>query len=199
MALELRRLVGVVAEQGDAVGAEREQHLRRGGVVALVLAVAEREVGLVGVEAGVLQGVGVELGVQADAPALLAEVEQEPAGRGDPLDRLAQLRAAVAALGAEDVAGQALAVRPHERRVAAGGAALERTLPVAEGEGEVLPAVGQPVEGQDAGGRGVAVGEAQRDGDRGAHAGRRLGREVGERGEHRRGRRERAGHVSSSA
>ena len=97
-ALELRGLVGVVAEQGDAVGAEGEQHLRGGGVVALVLAAPEREVGLVGVEAGVLQGVRVELGVEADAPALLAQVEQEPAGRGDPLDRLAQLRAAVAAL-----------------------------------------------------------------------------------------------------
>ena len=63
---------------------------------------------------GVLQGVRVQLGVQADPPALLPEVEQEAAGRGDALDGLAQLRSAVAALGAEDVAGQALAVDADE-------------------------------------------------------------------------------------
>ena len=68
-------------------------------VVALVLAVPERQVRLVGVEAGVLQRVRVELGVEADAPALLAQVEQEAAGVGDPLDRLAQLGPAVAPLG----------------------------------------------------------------------------------------------------
>ena len=95
---------------------ERLQHLRGDRVVALVLAVAEREVRLVGVEAGVLQRVGVELGVQADAAPLLPQVQQEAAGVGDPLDGLAQLRPAVAALAAEHVAGEALAVRPDQRR-----------------------------------------------------------------------------------
>ena len=94
------------------------QHLRGDGVVALVLGVAEREVGLVGVQARVLQRVGVELGVEADAAALLSQVQQEPAGVGDALDGLAQLRAAVAPLAAEDVAGEALAVRPDQRRPA---------------------------------------------------------------------------------
>lgn len=57
------------------------------------------------VEALVLEGVGVELVVEADAAALLAEVEQDAAAVGDALDRLAQLRATVAAGRAEDVAG----------------------------------------------------------------------------------------------
>lgn len=54
---------------------------------------------------GVGVGVGVELVVEADAAALLAEVEQDAAAVGDSLDRLAQLRATVAAGRAEDVAG----------------------------------------------------------------------------------------------
>jgi hypothetical protein len=60
--------------------------------------VPEREVGLVGVETPVLQRVGVELGVETDAAPLLTQVEQEAAALGDPLDRLPQLRPAVAAL-----------------------------------------------------------------------------------------------------
>ena len=74
--VELRGLVGVVGEQRDPVDAERAQHLGGHGVVALVRGVAEGEVGLVGVEAGVLQRVGVELGVEPDAAALLPQVEQ---------------------------------------------------------------------------------------------------------------------------
>src|SRR3954467_10420787 len=47
--VELRRLVRVVGQQPDAVGPDGGQHLRGGGVVALVLAVAVGQVGLVGV------------------------------------------------------------------------------------------------------------------------------------------------------
>jgi hypothetical protein len=42
------------------------------GVVAAVLAVAEREVGVVRVEAGVLEAVGVEVRIQTDPAVLLA-------------------------------------------------------------------------------------------------------------------------------
>nr|WP_244524310.1 hypothetical protein [Geodermatophilus dictyosporus] len=173
--LELGGLVGVVRQQPHPVGAQRGQHLRGGGVVALVLAAAEGQVGLVGVEAGVLEGVGVELGVQADAAALLAQVQQDAAGVGDELGRLAQLRPAVAPLAAEHVAGQALAVRAHQRRLAAGRATVDRAAPVAQPEGQVLPAVGQAGEGEHLGGRAVPVGEAQRDGHPGADGRRRRG------------------------
>ena len=77
---------------------------------------AEREVGLVGVEALVLQQVGVELAVQADASPFLPQVQQISAGFRNPLDGFAELRAAVAPLAAEDVAGEALAVRPDQGR-----------------------------------------------------------------------------------
>src|SRR5581483_7234 len=104
--VELERLVRVVAQQADAVGAERVQHLRGGRVVALVVAVAQGTVRGVGVEALVLKRVRVQLRVQADAPTLLTQVKQVTAGLGDPLGGLTQLRTAVAALGAEHVAGQ---------------------------------------------------------------------------------------------
>ena len=51
---ELPGLVGVVAQERDPGHAERMQHLRRGDVAALVLAVAERDVGLVRVGTVVL-------------------------------------------------------------------------------------------------------------------------------------------------
>ena len=76
---------------------------------------AQCDVGLVGVQAPVLQGVGVELGVKADATSLLPQIQQEATGVGDPLDGLPQLRAAVASLTAEYVSGEALAVRPDQR------------------------------------------------------------------------------------
>ena len=63
---------------------EGREHLGGRGVVAVVLPEAEGDVGLVGVEAVVLQGVGVELVVEPDAAALLAQVEQEAADVGDP-------------------------------------------------------------------------------------------------------------------
>jgi hypothetical protein len=72
--------------------------LRR--VAAFVLAVTQREVRLIGVEARVLERVSVELRVQADATPLLPQVQQVPAGIGDSLDCFAQLGAAVTSLTA---------------------------------------------------------------------------------------------------
>jgi len=120
--------------------------LRRDEVVAFVLAVAECEVGLVRVQSHVLQRVGVELGVEADATPLLAQVEQEPAGVRDALDGLADLRSAVASLTAEDIAGQTLAVWPDQRHWAARRVRGARSGVVAESESEMFPAVGQPGE-----------------------------------------------------
>jgi hypothetical protein len=58
------------------------------------VAVTQREVRLIGVEARVLQRVSVELGVQADATPLLPQVQQVTAGIGDAFDGFAQLGAA---------------------------------------------------------------------------------------------------------
>jgi hypothetical protein len=164
-AAELLGLVRVVAQQPGPVGAQREQHLGGRGVVPLILAPSERQVRLVRVQPSLLQRVRVQLGVQADAAALLAQIEQEPPGVGDAFHRLAQLRPAVAALAAEHVAGQAFAMRPHQRRPAAGRRLHQRPPPVAEAERDVFPAVDQPVERQHTGSGRIPVGEAQRHGD----------------------------------
>ena len=83
--------------------------------LALGHAPDEREIGLVGVEAGVLKRVGVQLVVETDAASLLAEVEQVATSHGDPLDCLPELWATVAALAAGDVPGEAFAVRADQR------------------------------------------------------------------------------------
>ena len=85
--VQLGCLVRVVAQQGYPVQPQGTQHLRRDRVVAAVLAVAEREVGVVRVEAGVLEAVGVELRIQTDPAALLAQEEQEPPDLRDAPDR----------------------------------------------------------------------------------------------------------------
>src|SRR5579862_8157200 len=140
---ELPGLVGVVAEERDARHAERVQHLRGGDVAALVRAVAEREVRLVRVDTGVLQCIRIELRVEPDAATFLPQVEEIAAGRGDALDRLAQLRPAVAPLAPEDVSGKALAVGADQRDTIVvggmGGGAI------AEREREVLAVVDEPV------------------------------------------------------
>jgi hypothetical protein len=142
-AAQLSALVRVVAQQRDTAGTQRVQHLGGAGVVALVGPVAEREIRVVGVQAPVLQRIGVELLVQSDAASLLAQVQHVPAALGDPLDRLAQLRPAVAPLAAEHVPGEAFTVQPHQRQPGGGGPA--------ELECHVLPRVGQVGEGDDRG------------------------------------------------
>jgi len=112
---ELPRLFRVVAEEPDRRCAQCVQHLGGGRVIAFVLAMAECEVGLIGVQPGVLQCVGVDLGVEPYAAAFLAQVQQVAAGFGNQFDRLPQLSAAVAPLAAQHITGQAFAVNAHER------------------------------------------------------------------------------------
>ena len=102
-----------------------------------------------------MQRVGVELVVQSDAAPLLTQVQHVPAVLGDPLDRFAQLRPAVASLAAEHITGEAFTVQAHQRQPGRGGPA--------EFEGHVLLRVGQAGEADDRGSGGVAVRETQRD------------------------------------
>ena len=140
---QLSTLVRVVAQQSDAVGAERVQHLSRAGVVALVGLVAEREIRVIGIQTTILQRVGVEFVIQSDAAPFLAQIQHVAAVLGDPLNRFAQLRPAVAPLAAEYVTGQAFTVQAHQRR-------RRRGRP-AEFQGHVLLSVGQPGEADDRG------------------------------------------------
>ena len=103
----------------------------------------EREIRVVRIQAAILQHVGVEFVIQSDAAPLLTQVQHVPAVFGDPLDRFAQLRPAVASLAAEHVTGEAFTVQAHQRLLGRGG--------TAELEGHVLLRVGQAGEGDDRG------------------------------------------------
>ena len=140
---------------------ERAQHLRGDDVVALVLAVSQRDVRLVGVQPRVLQRVGVELGVEPDAAPLLPQVQQVAAGLGDALDGLAQLRPAVAALAAEHVAGEAFAVRP-DSGADPGSLAVTAAARSPRPKARCSRPSTSPSKREHAGGRGVPVGEPQR-------------------------------------
>ncbi len=139
--LEAGDLARVVGHQLDRLHAERVQHVGGDAVVALVVAEAQGLVGLDGVEAVVLQLVGADLVGQADAAALLAQVEQDAVRHRRELAQGGlQLVAAVAAQRADDVAGEALRVEPHRHVLA-----VDDVL--AMHEGGVLLAVGLVGEG----------------------------------------------------
>src|SRR5438477_5404665 len=125
--LELRNLVGIVGHQPHRADLEAGEHVRRDRVIALVVAEAEREIGVHGVEALVLQRVGADLVDQADPAALLAEIEEQAARhRGQPAQGRLELVAAIAAQGARHVAGQALGVEPGGDVVVANDVAVDQ-------------------------------------------------------------------------
>ena len=106
--LNFFRVVGDEADGGDA---EELEHLGGEFEVAAVGLVAEFEVGLDGVAPLILEGVGLELGHEADAAAFLVLVDENAgAFGGDEAEGKMKLVVAVAAERVEDVAGEALGV-----------------------------------------------------------------------------------------
>ena len=91
---------GLLVSSRTLLDAEVAQDLGGGAVVAGVGGQPEVEVGVDGVAAAVLQLVGLQLGDQADAAALVAaQVDHDAAALlDDPRQRLVELGAAVAAL-----------------------------------------------------------------------------------------------------
>src|SRR4051812_30945934 len=132
---EVVALGGVVRDQPRALDAQLEQDPGRSAVLARVDRKAEVDVGIDGVVAAVLQLVGLQLGGDPDAAALVpTQVDDDPAARGrDGGHRIVELGAAVAPARAEHVAGQALAVHADEQRVLPAWIALD--------EREVIDAV----------------------------------------------------------
>lgn len=114
--LEPNELGRVVRHQPHRAHANVPENLGADAVLAGVDGEAELDVGLHRVAALVLQVVGAELLAEPDAAAFMAAQvhEYSAAGLLDQLHREVQLLAAVAAGRAEDVAGQALRVHPHE-------------------------------------------------------------------------------------
>ena len=108
-------LLGVVRQQPDPAKAQAAQHLGGRQIDPLVGVETQLLVGLDGVGAAVLQAIGAQLVHQADAAALLRQVEQQSGPRlGDGVDRAAQLIAAVAPQAAQEVAGKAFGMQPGQ-------------------------------------------------------------------------------------
>src|SRR6266851_10097938 len=125
-------LLGVVRQQPDLPHAEVVDDLAADAVVPFVWRVAEGLVRLDGIEARVLEVVGVKLVEQADATTFLVAYVEDHAGTvgGDHFHGGVQLRAAVASEAAEDVAGEAFRVGAEENRLC--------RVDVAEDEREVV-------------------------------------------------------------
>ncbi len=117
-------LFGVVGHEADRGDAEEFEDFGRKLEVAAVGSVAEFEVGFDGVEALILELVGLQFGHEADAAAFLVFVEQNASAFvRDSGEREFELLAAVAAERVEDVAGKALGVDADDGRGAGGDVA----------------------------------------------------------------------------
>src|ERR1035437_3769706 len=112
-----RHFLGIVRDQADLLHPKLPQDLRRQFVLAIIVVIAEFDIGLDGVETVVLQLVGLQLGHQAyAAPFLLLVNEDTGAGFGNHGKRPLKLLTAIAAHGMKHVAGQTLRVNAHQRR-----------------------------------------------------------------------------------
>ena len=127
---ELLNFVGIIREQANGLHAEGFQSVGGEFVVAGIVGEAELAISFDGVEAGILKLVGFQLVDQANAAALLRQIQNNSSfGLGDAFEREFELRTAIAAFGSEDVAGKALRVDANQRSF------RTRQVAVADGDG----------------------------------------------------------------
>src|SRR5690242_9055887 len=120
-------LARIIGKQRDLLQAEIAQDLRADTVIAEIFLETELEIGLHRVAALILQRVSFDLVREADTPAFLVHVDQHAtAALADQTQRLANLIAAVAALGTEHVSSETFGMHAHEHRPAAGYFALDQ-------------------------------------------------------------------------
>jgi hypothetical protein len=113
---ELAHFIGIIGEETYSSQAERFQRFRSKFIFAVVGREAELPIGFDGIESLVLELIGFNFVDQADAAALLRQIEHDTRRffRNFPQGKL-ELRAAVTPLRSEDVSGEALGVKAHER------------------------------------------------------------------------------------
>src|SRR5206468_7497226 len=94
------------------------QNLRSDAVIPQVGSKAKLQVGVHRIEPFLLQLVSLQLINEADAAAFLPHIEQNArAGFVNLHEGRGELKAAIAAVGVEYIAGQALGMHPYERRL----------------------------------------------------------------------------------
>src|SRR5437868_3685046 len=105
----------IIGNRPDRLEAEIEKNLGADSVVAQVRLEAEPLIRFDGIDSLVLKLVGLELVEQADAAALLIEIDDDALSFfGNHFHRGVELPTTVAAQGMKHVARQALRVHPHE-------------------------------------------------------------------------------------
>jgi len=113
--------LGVIGEYFDLFESEVTEDLGADAVVAFVGGKAEFDVGVNGVEALLLEFVGVEFVFEADASAFLAEIDQGAnACLLNHLQGRDELLATLASLGMKKVAGHTFGVDADEDRFVVG-------------------------------------------------------------------------------
>ena len=129
--LELGHLVRIIGKQPHRLNAERLQRFGGEFIIARVVGEAEFAVRLHRVEPGVLQLIRLQFIDQPDSAAFLRQIEHE-AGRffGNLAQRKFKLGAAIAALRCENIAGQALRMYSHQRRLLVVAIRSARDFPV---------------------------------------------------------------------
>lgn len=134
VAVKSDNFFGIVGEKANFSESEISEDLGANAVFAKVGFVAEFEIGVDGVITLLLEFVSADFGDEANASAFLAHVKEDAfAGGGDSFHGLAQLAAAVATLGTEDVASQTFTVDADK-----GGLAVGK---IAAGKGKMVDAV----------------------------------------------------------
>ena len=98
---------------------------------------AQRPVRIERIQATILHLIGPQLARQANPPAFLRQIQHHPrALRGDPGQGSAQLRPAITAQAAQQIAGEALGMQPDQRCL--------HPVRLADDDGQVLdPGVGR--------------------------------------------------------
>src|SRR5438034_673426 len=108
-------LLRIVGEDAEPPRPQVHEDLRPDTVVTQVRLEPQSLIGLHGVLAAVLDLVGAQLVEEPNAPPLLPHVHEHAATFAlDDGEGLVELRAAIAAPGAEDVAGETLGMHAHE-------------------------------------------------------------------------------------
>ena len=122
VATDARALARVVREDPDLLNAEIGENLGADAVVAKVRAEAELMIRLDGIEALlILEFVGLDLVLEADAATFLPHVENDPGTRlRDHPHRGIELLAAIAAHRAESITGQTFAMHANQDRFVSG-------------------------------------------------------------------------------
>ena len=114
VSLQTHHLFRIIGKKANLANTEIMENLSTHPVVAEVGRETQFFVGLYSIEAFLLEFICVNFCREANAPALLAEVEEHAAVLSDPLKSGVELTSTVTAAGGENISGEAFGVDPDK-------------------------------------------------------------------------------------